>query len=206
MAVQALNFDFTGFIENPNLISYKNLFVSQAPALQGKPLSEYLTKLDKEEYKLASSENQELKELSPDISDSWDNRVIAVSLLLSTVYLGITILFHEKLGLLAINNLYKLTFHVVGVVALIISSWMTKLGYAPMHRQFALEEKVHQIDERRKQRLEEKFKAVRAEYRKLKDDPSSLTQKSLQQIELRDAKRFLQDQIGSIRTIQSKLS
>jgi len=206
MAVQALNLNFAGFIENRDLISYKNLFVSQAPELQGKPLCEYLTKLDKEEYKLASSENQELKELSPDISDSWDNRVIAVSLLLSAVYLGITILFHEKLGLLAINNLYKLTFHVVGVVALIISSWMTKLGYAPMHRQFALEEKVHQIDERRKQRLEEKFKAVRAEYRKLKDDPSSLTQKSLQQIELRDAKRFLQDQIGSIRTIQSKLS
>ncbi|HEX4840327.1 MAG TPA: hypothetical protein VFU89_07805 [Rhabdochlamydiaceae bacterium] len=202
MAVQALNFNFTGLIEKPDLISCKNLFVSQAPALQGKPLCEYLTKLDEEEYRLVSAENQEL---TPEVSDSWDNRVVSVVLLFFVVY-GITMLFYEKLGLpdITIHTPYKVAFYVVGVVAFIISSCITQFGYAPMHRQFALEEKVHQIDESRKQRLKEKFKAVRAEYRKLKEAPSSLAQKTPQQIELRDAKRFLQDQIESIHTIQSK--
>jgi|GEM_PF-1652203 len=200
MAVQALNFNFTGFIEKPDLISYKNLFVSQASELKGKPLCEYLTKLDEEEYKLVSSENQELKELTPDIFDFWEKRVTSV-LLLSCAAYAITILFFEKLRIPAFDNLYKVAFHVVGVVSLIILSWITKLGYAPMYRQDALEGKVRQIDGRRKQRLEEKFKAVRTEYRKLKDDPSSLASKISQQTELRDAKRFLQDQIKPIRTI-----
>ena len=195
MAAQVLN--FTGFIERNDLISYKNLFISQAPELTGKPLCEYLTNLDQAEYRLVSAENQELTQ---DVSSSWDKRVIAVSLL-AAIYLGITILFHEKLGLLAVNNLYKETFHVVGVVACVISFWI--LWDAPMYRRMALEKKFHLINESRKQRLEEKFKAVRAEYRKLKDASSSLATKSPQQIELRDAKRFLQDRVVSIGTIKS---
>jgi hypothetical protein len=191
--VQALN--FTGFQERNDLISYKNLFASQAPELTGKPLGEYLTKLDQAEYLLVSAENQELTQ---DVSGSWDKRVIAVPLL-AAAYLVITILFHEKLGLLLVNNLYKETFHVAGFVAFFISLCMfVGCAYAPMYRQIARENKVHQINESRKDRLAAKLIAVRAEYRKLKDASSSLATKSPQQIELRDAKSFLKDRIVSL--------
>jgi hypothetical protein len=195
MAVQALN--FTGFVERKDLFSYTNLFVSQAPELKGKPLCEFLTNLDQAEYPLVAAENQQLIE---DNSGSWDKRVIAVNLL-AIAYLGITILFYEKLGLLAVNNLYKETFHVVGVVACLISFCVfVKSMYAPMYRMDEWKNKVHQINESRKQRFKEKLNAVRSEYRKLKDASSSLIQKSPQQIELREAKRFLKDRLTHMGT------
>ncbi len=176
------------------------MFVSEIPELKGKPLCEYLTNLDQTEYRLVSAENQELTQ---DVSVFWDKRLIVVPLL-TAIYLGITILFHEKLGLLAVNNLYKETFHVAGVVACAISLLVfVGQAYAPMYHMDGREYKVLEINERRKQRLEEKFKAVRAEYRKLKDASSSLAQKTPQQIELLHAKRALKDRVEFIRTIRS---
>jgi hypothetical protein len=220
MTLQALNFNFTGFIGRNDLISYKYLFVSQSSALKDKPLCEFLTNLDQAEYRLVSAENQELvaaEDQQPieDDSGSWDKRVIAVHLS-AVAYLGITILFHEKLGLAGVNyQLLKETFHAAGIVACFISFCMfVGWAYAPMHRSFERdrqvhdlmdkwEKKVHQINESRKTRLEEKFNAVRDEYRKLKDASSSLTEKSPQQIQLRQAKRFLKDRVEYIRPLRS---
>jgi hypothetical protein len=58
MAAVALNFN--GFVTANSLLSYRELFASESALLKDKPLSQYLTEMDQQEYEIVKLENAEL--------------------------------------------------------------------------------------------------------------------------------------------------
>lgn len=189
MALQALNFDFKGFIEAEGLFPYRNLFASQSPALVGKPLCELLSKMDKAEYDLLVLENREITLLQED-SDQWFNRLIVIDLV-ALAYVGITYLFGEKLRLIEIDNPFKKVFHIAGIFAFVIC---LATVYAPMYAGDDRRYKMSTLSQKRTDRLQEKFDRIRAEHRALKEANST----SPERTQLRDAKRFFQSQLEKI--------
>jgi hypothetical protein len=186
MSSQALGLNFQGFPEKKTLFPYQNLFVSQSPNLKDKPLCEFLAKMDQEEYGIVLTENQKLLE---DTTSQWDKKRTAI-VLGAMAYLGITALFHEKLGLGIINNPFKKIFHIAGIFACLASMYLwAESAYGPMYRIENEERTIKGLNKAREARIHQKFTATQDEYRKLKAASSTSTQKSPEELQLREAKR-----------------
>lgn len=183
----ALNFD--GFIEAKGLFPYKNLFVSQSPALKNQTLCEFLTKIDQAEYDLIASENREITVIELG-SAKWLNGIIVIDLF-AVAYVGMTYLFGEKLHLAEMDNPFKKVFHIAGIFACVIA---LATIYWPMHAGNNRESKMSALSQKRLDRLQGKFEKIRAEYRNLKDAKSS----SDDLPQLREAKRFFQSQLEKL--------
>ncbi len=77
MAVRALNFN--GFVEKNSLFSYRELFASESTLLKGKPLCQYLTEMDQQEYEIVKLENAEFNALPQRITSNLPVTFVALS-------------------------------------------------------------------------------------------------------------------------------
>ncbi len=150
MAIPALN--FTGFVEKKGLFSYRELFASEASLLKGKPLCQYLTDMDLQEYEAVKLENAEF--------GKWDEialSTIAITGLAIGIIAAFGFFFADKISeALPISNSESI-MSTSGAIA--IGSSAAGLG-AMLTEDKKLKTKVNPIYDNRLLRLQDKVRTL----------------------------------------------